>query len=349
MIMSQKLFVGLFLVLFLAVTSSAECSTNEDILEKYFEAKYATIYYRAEVRVVGMNAIIRYLDDDGSGISELESIRDDFVNEMKNAKSTAEKMDDDAFDASINEGGKTIASFRETLHKLVKDEDILRVRTALDRGLMDESEHLQLLREDAANTRKTHILSAFDFRICILEGYLDKIEARGYDISELKSELNVLEGRRIDIEANLNNFQNDCVGDWFGNCDKKAWKDYRYLKTSLNEDFSELRGKFIESIKKKTFEKAVDRGLNHFSTIEERLEKYKSNGGDVDEYLIELSQLTKTLNSAKEDVSVGDFENAKTKINELKEDIKVFREKLRIERETRIKEIRDGKEKGKTI
>ena len=99
---SKKIFVLFILLMIVSVAYAADdCTSNQEIAQERVQAQYAFYEYRAQGKIVGMQAVIDYLESEEIDVFELETINEDLETTISSAKEAEDKQ---ALDDITKEG-----------------------------------------------------------------------------------------------------------------------------------------------------------------------------------------------------------------------------------------------------
>lgn len=308
--MMKKVLILTSIVLLLTMTSVY--SAEYPILDDWLEIRKARIGMYTETRVLVVEGLVSYFDELGSDASQLSSFLDDFKSHYESLKLTtthaalnSERLElwDINVDMALELRSLRIENLLSVANLTSKIEDIK----------TEHQSEIDALEDNYWSVRKTNMLAVFDLRVDKAQDVLDKLDDKGYDITEAQAKLDEIKAKRVEMEDALDQRDGVAVGSVrieiydLGN-------ELRQIVRDLQVEVSPLRG--------------IEYWLDVGDKIQERLSMITSEleelGLDVSELNDIKAQAESDLDTAEEKWLYGDFDAAEQALEDYKNDLQDF-------------------------
>lgn len=306
--------VVLFAFLMVPVAYAAECMTADELAHDSLEARYKFAEYRIEARLVSMQAVIDYLEDEenNTDTDTLVSIKgsfEDAADALKDATTVAEYTD------AATDLKNYAKDFRDEARSIVHN--LSEAKLAINASLVDNEGDLNKLLSAAYAFGKSQQLERFDESVCRLEEKADKLKDLSYDTSDTDSDIDDYKDLRGDVEDALDNVADSCANQTFADCDSNEKDDYSNLKADVKDNFLKVRTHMGLMVSKQLFDKT-----------ESIISKLKKAGMDVSGFEDQLSELRNTWSDLEDSFNDEKY-NLGNDISDLRKDIAQLREDMR--------------------
>jgi hypothetical protein len=336
--MNKKIwFILLISIISLPLVIAQEdssCKTRDIIKAERLNARYKHYYWRAEIRRIGMDAVIDYVGE-GDDADALTSIKDEFTALYDSAKSAADAGDVTEYNGVVQQGKEKIKEFKDKSHEIILEEDRADARQAVNDALEDEDnkEYIEGLKQDAIDSKKEHMLALFDSRICVVQNHLDRLEEnRGIDVSSLEETLNSIADKKSELETLIDEDDREGFGD---------------LMQELNDLFKSLREDIKNAIRNQVFSKHLERLESFINRQQGRIDN-AGEGLDTSDIQTDLDEINDLISQANDEFENGNYEESREKMEEIRTALQNFaqnmKEKAEIIRADRVQKAGRGGE-----
>ncbi len=296
---SKKIFVLFILLMLVSVAYAADdCTSNQEIAQERVQAQYAFYEYRAQGKIVGMQAVIDYLESEEIDVFELETINEDLETTISSAKEAEDKQ---ALDDITKEGKDLVKNFKEKANELVDENDlsISKVRQAVADSLKN-NEDIEAKKDTAVNAARNHASNFLKSKVCLHENAQGKIKNAGGDVDELESDLNEVKTDIDELEAAEQEAYEKCGSMALVVCSEG--ENAVQLRKQVNEKLKQLR----ERTRVTGQELAVTKVKN---ALLDRIEK--SEGRLDDDELVEIKD------DVEKATTMEEVQDARKELNDL--------------------------------
>ena len=290
----------------------AECMTADELVADNLAARYKFAEYRIERHLIGMQAVIDYLEDEDVGTATLVSIKDNFE-EFGTSLADAETVSDyTSIVADMKDAASDFSDKAKTLAPNISE-----ARLAVNSALTENEASLGQMLKDAYDSGKAQQLERFDQSVCRLEERAEKIKGLGYDVSEAEEDIADYKGMRSDVEDAFDDMADSCEDQPLAACDTDEKDKYDDLKSEVKDNFLKARTHMGLVVTKQLFTKTSD-----------VLDKLEGRGIDVSEFRDSLIEIEDRWDALEEQFNDSKY-NLGNDIRDIREDIQDLRKDIR--------------------
>lgn len=235
----MRIFLPVLCAVLFLPAAAALCSTQEMMTHEQLNAEQLFLIYRAEIRLVTMDAVIDALPDDGT----LQQIRDAFAFVMESLKEDTAIVDGDVLDERAVELDALTLRFRAAMGK----SDLKPLRQSAQDALHAQEDRLTALRNQAFSGRKRLFLKQFDRTSCVYGEVIDGLDDASYNKAKLMRRLRSIADLRPKLEAAINDAHRACQSTPLFKCSRGDVEDLTNLQRMVQESFTYLRDEIVNT------------------------------------------------------------------------------------------------------
>lgn len=310
------MLVGIILVSVMSVTV---VSAEDDfpVLNKQVEVRKAHYKWSAKVKEISTEASVEYIKEINGSTVQLSSYLDDIQDNVGQLDGLTTHV---AFNNLVRQTIQVMNSIRLELLKQIRQNQgsVADLREHIQEALDENEDELEGLKDDYWVLRKLNALAIFDLRIERAQNILDRLDNMDYDATEAQAKLDEINDKRSELEEALNSREAQEI--------RRVNMDIFEMSKELRQIVKDLQVEIPEEDRIRHLISLGDRAVVRSATIISELENI---GIDVSELEEIHSKAETDIQKAKDEFEAGNLEEAKTALEDLREDLVELRDKYR--------------------
>ena len=218
----KKRLLFLLSALLVLATVTAQCPTNQEIMQDKLQAQNAFFSARLSERMVGLKAIIATAGNTTEG-EILVGFEQDLEQQQTKAQGAVEQNDRKMLQDAIDQTQVTIVKTRKQIKNANKE---MLWRNAATDAVQRQHAYLTDLVKEAVHDEDTYFPAAYDALVCqygIVVGALDDNQSNK---QEFENQIDDLRLKRKNFLGALQDAREKCAGSPLNSCRDKAAKDF---------------------------------------------------------------------------------------------------------------------------
>jgi len=199
--MMKKAIALLFILTFFCAGAFAD---DFPVLGSQVEIRQAHLDWITTIQRIGMEASIDYIDEisEGQGTAELSSILSKFNAKVNDAMALTTHV---ALNNALRQLRDITTEFRQENRAQMQAYDGRngQLLAKIAGALVESEAELNALKDAYWDKRKTNALEIFGIRVERAQNILNKLDEKGYGISEAQAKLDEIVGKRSELESAL--------------------------------------------------------------------------------------------------------------------------------------------------